>query len=77
VDGVRGRAWAWAAFAAAAVLLLLFLPTWGFSLLLAPVALALTVVAWFRARHDGVFWSGVLLTGLLLLGFAAKVKELG
>jgi hypothetical protein len=31
-----------------------FLQTWGFSLLLAPICAALSVVAWFRSRRDGL-----------------------
>jgi hypothetical protein len=72
----RTREWALAAFVAAVAVLLTVLPTWGFSLLLAPVSVALSVVAWFRARRDVLFWAGFGLNGLLLLGFAATVVEL-
>jgi hypothetical protein len=76
VNADRGRGWAWAAFVTAAVLLALLLPTWGFSLLLAPIPIALNVVASFRGRRDGVFWSAVALNALLLLGLIAKLREL-
>jgi hypothetical protein len=76
VHAKRTRGWAWAAFVAAVVLLVTVLPTWGFSLLLAPISVALSVVAWFRSRRDGLFWTVVGLNGLLLLGFAATLDEL-
>jgi hypothetical protein len=76
VHAKRPRVWARAAFVAAVVLLVTVLPTWGFSLLLAPISVALSVVAWFRSRRDGLFWTGVGLNGLLLLGFAAPLDEL-
>jgi hypothetical protein len=77
VNANRGRGWAWAAFLAAAFLLALFPLTWGFSLLLTPIAVGLSIVGLFRARRDGLFWSAVVLNGLLVLGFAAKLRELG
>jgi hypothetical protein len=77
VDRDRGRGWSWAAFIAIALVFLAFFPTWGVSLLLWPIPAALSAVAWFRSRRDGLFWIGVGLNGLLLLGFATKLTELG
>jgi hypothetical protein len=76
VELSRGRGWSWAAFVAAVLIFAAFLPTWGFSLLLTPIAATLSIVAWFRSRRDGLFWTGVGLTGLLLLGFTKKLGEL-
>jgi cyanate permease len=76
VDRDRGRGCAWAAFIAVVLVGAAFIPTWGFSLLLWPIPAALSVVAWFRSRRDGLFWIGVALNGFLLLGFATKLTEL-
>jgi hypothetical protein len=76
VNPNRGRGWAWAAFIAAVFICAGFFPTWGFSLLLSPISVALSVVAWFRSRRDGLFWAGVALNGLLSVGFATKLTEL-
>jgi hypothetical protein len=43
-------------------------PTWGFSILLCPLTLALSAVAWFRSDRDGVFWLGVAANLLLVVG---------
>jgi hypothetical protein len=61
---------------AAAVLLVAFPATWGFSVLLAPIAIALCVVAWFRSRRDGLFWTSVGLNVLVVIEFVAKLGEL-
>jgi hypothetical protein len=53
-----------------------FFPTWGFSLLLWPISVTLSVVASFRSRRDGLFWGGVVLNGVLLPGFVVKLREL-
>ena len=76
MDRDRGRGWSWAAFIAIVLVCLAFFPTWGFSLLLWPSPVALSTVAWFRSRRDGLFWAGVALNGFLLLGFATKLTEL-
>jgi hypothetical protein len=76
VDSSRKRRWSWAAFIAVVLICAAFFPTWGFSLLLTPIAVALSVVAWFRSRRDGLFWAGVGLNVLLLTGFAKKLGEL-
>jgi hypothetical protein len=76
VDRDRGRGWAWAAFIAVVLVGVAFFPTWGFSLLLWPIPAALSAVAWFRSRRDGLFWIGVALNGFFLLGFATKLTEL-
>jgi hypothetical protein len=65
-----------AALIAALLVWAAFLQTWGFSLLLAPISAALSVVAWFRSRRDGLFWTGVAMNGFSLLGFPAKPTEL-
>jgi len=72
----RERGCSWAAFIAAVVMLAAFGLTWGFSLLLAPVPITLSIVAWFRSPRDGLFWTGVGLNGLLLSGFTKKLGEL-
>jgi hypothetical protein len=76
VDRDRGRGWAWAAVIAVVFIAVTFFPTWGFSLLLWPISAALSAVAWFRSRRDGLFWIGVGLNGFLFLGFATKLTEL-
>jgi hypothetical protein len=73
---VKGRRWSWAAIIGVLVLLVAATPTWSFSLLLCPLTLALSVVAWFRSERDGLFWLGVvsnllLVVGALIILFAA------
>ena len=38
--------------------------------MIAPPGMILSAVAWRRAPHDGVFWIGLALNGLFLLGLA-------
>jgi membrane protein implicated in regulation of membrane protease activity len=51
----EGRGWSWAAVVSAVVVWAAGLPTWGLSVVLAPLSSILSVVAWRRSRHDGVF----------------------
>lgn len=64
---MKGRGWSWAALLGALVLLAATYPTWGLSIFLCPLPLALSAVAWFRSDRDGVFWLGVASNGLLLV----------
>ena len=66
----RGRGWAWIALTAAGLLWVATAVTFGFALVLAPIAAALSVVAWRRSPHDGVFWVGATLNASQMLGFA-------
>jgi hypothetical protein len=52
------------------------LPTWGLSVVLAPLTLLLSVGAWRRSHHDSVFWIGLALNGLLMLGLLGLVVSL-
>jgi hypothetical protein len=65
---VKGRRWSWAALIGALLLLAAATPTWGFSILLCPLTLALSAVAWFRAERDGLFWLGATINVLLVVG---------
>jgi hypothetical protein len=49
------------------------LPTFGLSVLLSPVSLLLTAIAWRRDRRDGVFWIGFTLNVILGLGLLGLV----
>jgi len=60
---VAGRS---AEFVAEVVIFAAFLLTWGFSLLLAPISVGLSVIAWFRSRRDGPFWTGVVSAEITL-----------
>jgi hypothetical protein len=62
-----GRGWAWAALVCALVLWLGAIVTFGMTVLLSPLSLALTAVAWRRAPHDAVFWLGGAFNALLAL----------
>ena len=53
--------------------LLATLPTAGFSLLLAPLPLLLSAVAWRRSPHDPVLWLGLALSGLMVLGLVGAL----
>jgi hypothetical protein len=66
-----GRVWSWAALGVALLLWAATLPTFGMSVFLAPVSLALTAVAWMQAPRDTVFWIGFGLNGLLALNLLA------
>lgn len=63
-----GRGWSWAALVGAVVLWLGAIPTFGLSVLLSPLSLLLTGVAWLRSAHDAVFWIGFGLNTVLTLG---------
>ena len=75
-QAVEGRGWSWTALVAALVVWLAAIPTWGLSVVLAPVTAVLSVVAWWRSQHDAVFWIGVALNGLLMLGLLAELVSL-
>jgi hypothetical protein len=57
------------------VLLAAVLPTWGFSICLCPLTLALSAVAWFRSDRDGVFWLGLAANVLLVTACVSFVYE--
>jgi hypothetical protein len=44
------------------------IPTFGIAVFLAPVGVALSVVAYKRAPRNAVFWIGATLNALALLG---------
>lgn len=73
--GEKGRSWSWAALIGALVLYAAAAPTWGFSIFLCPLTLALSAVAWFRSDRDGVFWLAVAANVLLVVGAAAFLYE--
>ena len=68
-----GRGWSRAALITAAGIWLLAFPTWGLSILLAPVGAPPTIVAWWRSRHDAVFWTGAGLNAANALGFVGFI----
>jgi hypothetical protein len=72
---MKRRRWSWAALLGVVVLLVAAAPTWGFSILLCPLTLAFSAVAWFRSDRDGVFWLGVAANVLLALGAVAFLYE--
>jgi hypothetical protein len=67
-DASTSRRWAWAALAGAVVLYFAGVPSLGFTVFLSPVTLLLSWAAWRRSPHDGLFWAGLVLNGLLALG---------
>ena len=67
------RPWSWAALIAAISLWALGVPTFGLSVLLAPVGAVLVVVAWRRSPHDALFWIGFGLNAILVLALVAVV----
>jgi hypothetical protein len=68
-----GRPWSWAALIAAILLWALGAPTFGFSVLLAPIGAVLVVIAWRRSPHDALFWIGFGLNAVLVLALVALV----
>jgi hypothetical protein len=62
------RAWAWAALAGAVVLYVGGVPSFGLTVFLSPLTVLLSWAAWRRSPHDGLFWTGLVLNGLLALG---------
>jgi hypothetical protein len=68
-----GRGWAWAALVSALVVWVAGVPTAGLSVVLAPVTLLLSLVAWRRSRPDVVFLIGLALNGLLVLALIAEI----
>lgn len=73
---LEGRSWSWAALGSALVVWAAGLPTWGLSVVLAPLTSILSIVAWRRSGHDGVFWAGLALNGLLLLGLLGEIVSI-
>ena len=68
--------WSWSAFVAAFVVWIAAFPTWGLSVVLTPVTLPLSLVAWKREPHDAVFWLGAILNGLLALSLVGLIVAL-
>jgi hypothetical protein len=68
-----GRVWGWAALVAAIVVWIAGVPTLGLSLVVAPLTLLLSLVAWRRSPRDVVFWIGLALNGLLVLALVGEV----
>jgi len=66
----------WAAVVWAVLFGVVSIPTFGLGVVLAPVGVTLTVVAWRRAPHDGLFWVGATLNGLAGLGLVAVLVGL-
>jgi hypothetical protein len=69
----KGSGWSWAALAGALLLWAAAFPTWGLSVVLAPLTLLLSAVAWRRSSRDAVFWIGLGLNAFLVLGFLGEV----
>ena len=67
----KGSGWAWAALIGALVVWFAATLTWGFGFVASPATAALSGIAWFRSKHDGVFWIGVGANVLLLFGLAS------
>jgi hypothetical protein len=67
----KGSGWAWAALVGALVVWFAASLTWGFAFIASPVTAVLSGVAWFRSKHDVVFWIGVGANALLLFGLAS------
>jgi hypothetical protein len=65
--------WSWAALVAAFAVWFAAFPTSGFSVVLAPLTLLVSLLAWRRARHDAVFWIGLGLNLLLALALVIEV----
>jgi len=62
------RKWSWAALVWAVLFGAVSVPTFGLGVVLAPVGVAISAMAWRRAPHDGVFWVGATVNGLAALG---------
>ena len=71
VASPASRKWSWAAAVWAVLFGALSIPSFGVAVVLAPVGVALSAVAWRRAPHDGVFWVGATLNALAALGLVA------
>jgi multisubunit Na+/H+ antiporter MnhE subunit len=65
------RKWSWAALVWAVLFGAVSIPTFGLGVVLAPVGVALSAMAWRRAPHNSVFWVGATLNGLAALGLLA------
>ena len=72
---MKRRGWSWAAVIGVLVLLAAAAPTWGFSIFLFPLTLALSVVAWFRSDRDAVFWLGLAANVVLVVFCVSFVYE--
>jgi hypothetical protein len=75
-QAANARGWSWAALAAAFVVWMTTLPTWGLSVILSPITILLSGLAWRRSQHDAVFWIGLALNALLVLGFFGVVVSI-
>jgi hypothetical protein len=71
-----GRPWSWAALIAAILVWALGVPTFGLSVLLAPVGALLIAVAWRRSPHDALLWIGLALNAVLVLALVGLVVSL-
>jgi hypothetical protein len=60
-NSINGRGWSWAAPVAAVVVWAAGIPTFGLSIIFAPLTFLLSLVAWRRAPLDVVFWIGLAL----------------
>lgn len=74
--GANGRGWSWAALVAGLVVYAAGLPTFGLSIVFAPLPAILSLVAWKWSRHDVVFWIGFALNALLMLSLVALVVSI-
>jgi hypothetical protein len=63
----KPRRWSWAALIGALVVWTLATLTWGLGVLLSPLTLLLSAVAWRRSPLDGVFWIGLTANVLLVV----------
>lgn len=52
----RGRLWTWPSLIVGVLVFSSLVPTWGFSVVLAPIGALFTVPALRWSRHDGLFW---------------------
>jgi hypothetical protein len=73
VAGTRRRRSSWAALLFAVAVWSLSIPTFGMSVLLAPIGLLLSAAAWRRASHDALFWVGLSLNAILVLSLVAML----
>lgn len=71
-----GRGWSWAALGAAVGIWAAALPTWGVSVVLAPLGILLSIIASRRSRRDGLFWVGATLNGILAIELLAILVSL-
>jgi hypothetical protein len=58
------------------VVWVLAIPTFGLSVVLAPLGGVLSVVAWRRSPHDALFWIGFALNAVSVLSLLGLVVSL-